>query len=104
MYLNCWIPFGIKDEDVGIVYQDKETMAAVLVNHDAEDDALILVWNTRDLLLLSLYYVFIIFLNNEKLDGAQRSPSLDEHIYSALLCLARDCVGGSNKGDCVNGV
>jgi hypothetical protein len=36
--------FGLpKDDDVGTVYQDKDTMAAVLVNHDAEDDALILV-------------------------------------------------------------
>jgi hypothetical protein len=36
--------FGFtKDDDVGTVYQDKDTMAAVLVNHDAEDDALILV-------------------------------------------------------------
>lgn len=32
-----------KDDDIGIVYQDKDTEAAVLVNHDDEDDALILV-------------------------------------------------------------
>ncbi|XP_046651245.1 A disintegrin and metalloproteinase with thrombospondin motifs 18-like isoform X2 [Daphnia pulicaria] len=31
-----------QDDDVGTVYQDEDTMAAVLVNHDAEDDALIL--------------------------------------------------------------
>ena len=35
----------IKDDDFGTVYQDSESMAAVLVNHDAEDDALILVIN-----------------------------------------------------------
>lgn len=39
---TCWFT---KDDDVGIVYQDKDTEAAVLVNHDAEDDALILVLN-----------------------------------------------------------
>lgn len=36
---------GIKDDDIGTVYQDSESMAAVLVNHDAEDDALVLVIN-----------------------------------------------------------
>lgn len=39
-YTCCW---HIKDDDVGIVYQDKDTEAAVLVNHDDDDDALILV-------------------------------------------------------------
>jgi hypothetical protein len=31
------------DEDIGIVYQDTETEAALLVNHDADDDAVMLV-------------------------------------------------------------
>lgn len=30
------------DEDIGIVYQDTETEAALLVNHDADDDAVML--------------------------------------------------------------
>lgn len=46
VFMRCCFLFFFgftKDDDVGTVYQDKDTMAAVLVNHDAEDDALILV-------------------------------------------------------------
>ena len=43
LYALLFIFCFTKDDDVGTVYQDKDTMAAVLVNHDAEDDALILV-------------------------------------------------------------
>jgi hypothetical protein len=47
-----------KDDDVGTVYQDEDTMAAVLVNHDAEDDALILVTLLMFLTLIQIQISF----------------------------------------------
>ena len=91
-YISAFLLYvHIKDEDVGIVYQDKETMAAVLVNHDAEDDALILVIPAILIFLLLRFY--FIFHLNKKIRWCPLFPPR-WHIYvSVLLCLARDCVG-----------
>ena len=58
--------FTLQDDDIGIIYQDVNSEAAVLVNRDPSDDALIVVsksWNK---------YFFVYFWWNKRYDNKKK--------------------------------
>ena len=57
MCCACSVSLTLKDDDIGTVYQDTETEAAILVNHDARDDAIILVRLITSVLLIFLFFL-----------------------------------------------
>jgi hypothetical protein len=53
--------FTLQGDDVGVVYQDVDSQAAVLVNRDADDDAVLMVSISMSVCICALSYTKSMF-------------------------------------------